>query len=746
MPKEYEEDRLVSCEEKRLVLGVINELLVAASASHNAHTILEQSLGILLKALDARAGMAYLHGEHACELVASQGIAAEDVEQLHRYDLMHSNAKDWMNLAQPVSLDQEDADQDVIKQALRVAGCSLIDALRLVTHDEHLGYLIVGYAKASPFSQEGRDLLHTVGLAVGLAVDNSRLYRQMEKRLREIQALYDVGSALVSTLDLDDLLTLIVRSAVGTIEKASNGVLHLLDEETSELHPRALTFVGEVRPDQIGRTQMRTGRGVAGYALETGQVVNIPDVSQDPRFVRVGQMRPFASMLVVPMRLGDRNIGTLSIDSAETHAFSPSDERLLVTLATQAAAAIQNARLVRDLQQSLAELENTHAQLIQSEKLSAVGQLIAGVAHELNNPLTAVMGYAQLLQGGDGVDASVSRDLQKIYSQAQRAAKIVQNLLTFARQHKAERQQVDVSEVLERTLELRAYQLRMDNIEVETRLAQQPLVTLADPNQLQQVFLNLINNAHDAISAYRASGHLLVESQRCGDTIVVSLADDGPGLSPQVQRHLFEPFFTTKEVGRGTGLGLSICYGIISQHGGRIWAENTSDSGARFVVELKVATESGQIVEEAKPTVEPPPKKGLVLIVEDEADLASVVERMLVQDGHRVLLASDAESALQRLAELQAKGVKPDLILSDIRMPGLGGPELYVRIREASPYLLTRLVFTTGDTLSQETRDFLQQSGRPYLPKPFGIDDLRTTMTHIFQEETSPMAPSSLPL
>lgn len=714
-------------QDSRLPLLVIAPLLEASNAA-NTQDALARSLQVVLEALGGTFGVAYFSSWGELELVAERGPVPELLTGSRLVGLESPIGRMCSGGARVLPLETQEGADAAFLRGLAGPGCSALVVLPLAARAECLGCVCIGCPAAEPIQALGQDRLDSLGLAVGLVVENARLHRQLDSRLREGEALYKVSKALVSTLQLDDILGLVVHSATETIEKANNAVLHLLDEKTGELRPRALTFVGQVvRPDQTGRSGMRSGRGVAGQVVETGQIVNIADVSKDPRFLRVGSVRPFASMLVVPLSLGERHIGTLSVDSLETHAFSPDDERLLLTLATQAAAAIENARLVSDLQHSVTELRTTQEQLVQSEKLSAIGQLIAGVAHELNNPLTAVMGYAQLVQMSEGLDERVVSDLGRIQAQAQRAAKIVQNLLTFARQHKVERQYVDVNEVLERTLELRGYHLRVENIVVDTQLEQRELGTLADPNQLQQVFLNLINNAQDAMIEAHHGGRLLVRSEQRGDRIVVSIADNGPGLPLEVQKHLFEPFFTTKEVGRGTGLGLSICYGIVSQHGGRIWADSVPGQGATFYVELVVASPAslgGEAAKPATPTVSP----RIVLVVDDEVDITALVERMLTQDGHRVYVAHSGEVALQRLAELRRQGYRPDLILSDIKMPGLDGRAFYEFIRSHDPALLEHLAFATGDSLSTETRSFLQEVGRPYISKPFGVEELRALM------------------
>jgi two-component system, NtrC family, sensor kinase len=465
--------------------------------------------------------------------------------------------------------------------------------------------------------------------------------------------------------------------------------------------------------------------------------VNVPDLSKDECFVRMGETRHFASMVAVPLKMAERRLGTLSVGSKRPNAFTVRDEHLLTTLAAQAAVALENARLVYDLQKSLLDLRQTQSQLIQLAKLSAIGQLIAGVAHELNNPLTAVMGYTQLVQTTPGLDGTVQQDIQKIYDQADRAAKIVQNLLAFAREYRAERQAVDVNDVLRRTLDLRIYQLRVENIIVETDFWSDTLITWADGNQLQQVFLNLINNAQDAMVAYRGGGHMRLVTGREGDRIRVDVIDDGPGLAPEVREHLFDPFFTTKEAGRGTGLGLSICSGIVSEHGGEIQVHSERHKGTTMTVFLPTAPQerlrSLAVTDDEMPSPSPSsqPSRYRTLIVEDERDVAHLLQRLLLDQGYEVVLAANGEEALR---ELDADSRSFDLIISDIKMPGLGGCELYTHLEHVAPELRQRMLFITGDTLSPTTSAFLQYSGLPHLDKPFTLVELTRAMEELLND------------
>jgi two-component system NtrC family sensor kinase len=376
----------------------------------------------------------------------------------------------------------------------------------------------------------------------------------------------------------------------------------------------------------------------------------------------------------------------------------------------------------RGVARDVSERARLQAQLIQSAKLSGIGQMISGVAHELNNPLTTVMGYAQLLQVSD-VDETIKEDLQMIYKDALRAQRIVQNLLTFARQKKPQRSSVDINEIIKRALDLRNYQLKVDNIEVVTELVENLPWTMADDYQLQQVFLNIINNAHQAMVQEKGRGTLTIRTEIVdNDTIRVSFTDTGPGIPSEALDKVFDPFFTTKEVGAGTGLGLSVSHGIIQEHKGRIWAESEPGQGAAFFVELPIKSWLEDITIPS-PDEEPeraPSEGRRILVIDDERSIVSLMVRVLRESGYQVDGVTSAQLALKKLGH-----GRYDLIISDIRMPEMDGPTCEERVRATDPALAERIIFITGDLLSPSTQAFLEKWEGRFIKKPFDVERLR---------------------
>ena len=363
-------------------------------------------------------------------------------------------------------------------------------------------------------------------------------------------------------------------------------------------------------------------------------------------------------------------------------------------------------------------------QMEQTERLSALGQIVAGVAHELNNPLTSVIGFGQLLLSGP-LPEEARRDVERIVSQARRMSRIVQNLLVFARDREPEWTATDLNAVIRQVVEMREHELSVANIQVELELDEDLPVIRADPYQLQQVFFNLVLNAEQAMREAHQGGRLTVRTTLSpdGEWLRAEVIDDGPGIPPQNLKRIFDPFFTTKEVGKGTGLGLSVCYGIVEEHGGRIWAESEYGHGATFIVELpaRPAEETAAVprpLVTRETTLPSAPRR--ILVVDDEDTITSMLGRVLPLWGYQVAIAEDGPEALRRLSEGQF-----DLILCDIRMPGMKGQELMARLREERPEYAQRIVFMTGDTVSPDTQEFLQGAGRPVLRKPFTLELLQ---------------------
>jgi len=354
-------------------------------------------------------------------------------------------------------------------------------------------------------------------------------------------------------------------------------------------------------------------------------------------------------------------------------------------------------------------------QLIQSEKMSAIGQLVSGVAHELNNPLAGISAFAQLLLSEKRFPPDQRTAAEMIYAEARRASRIVQNLLTFARQHKPERTPTSVNQVLDDTLELRGYELRVRGIDVQRDYDEQSPETMADAHQLQQVFLNLITNAEQAMErAERDQQRLTIRTRRAGDLIRIEVEDTGPGIPPNLLERIFNPFFTTKPTGSGTGLGLSISLGIVREHEGRIWAENATQGGARFVIELPIVAPRPTGEFPSAPASQPVADRLHVLVVDDEASVRVALQRYLSGKGHEVETTASGREALARMREDAF-----DAVIIDMRMPDVSGEQLFGELKARDPSYAERVIFTTGQLVDDSVRNFLASTGRPCVPKPF---------------------------
>jgi len=484
----------------------------------------------------------------------------------------------------------------------------------------------------------------------------------------------------------------------------------------------------------------------------------------------------FQSEIVVPLLARGRVLGTITCVLGEgVRRYSAADLALAEELARRAALAFDNARLYQEAraaqealrqahtvleqrvaertaaleremterQQAEAQLRQQQAVFFQHEKLAAMGTMLASVAHELNNPLAVIMMEADLLheegqspaptQSRQRQDDVQAEPLKAIMQAAERCMRIVRNFLTLARQHPPERQNVALNTVIHGAMELLVYGLQVDTITLDWQLAPDLPVLWADPYQLHQVIVNLVTNAHHALRDGPLPRRLTLTTRYDprGPEVVLEVADTGPGIPPALQTRLFEPFFTTKPPGVGTGLGLPLCRGIIEEHGGSISVESQPGQGTVFRVVLPLPAEASTGRAPGSPDT-PPAVTNIaktILVVDDEPGIARALAHLLRRDGHTVDTAANGQIALTKLPT-QAY----DLILCDLRMPELDGPGLYQALQQQHPHLLRRVIFLTGDTLSEEARTFLEQTEIPRLSKPFRAAEVRQLVQQVLQK------------
>lgn len=387
--------------------------------------------------------------------------------------------------------------------------------------------------------------------------------------------------------------------------------------------------------------------------------------------------------------------------------------------------------VVQDLTDQLAveaEMARQREALHQREKLSALGEVLAGVAHELNNPLSVVVGQALMLRETAQQPKNIER-ARKISEAADRCARIVKTFLAMARQQPAESRPVDINAVVESAIEVTGYSLRSSDIDIVVRLTAELPPVLGDASQLGQVVTNLLVNAQQALEeiASRRRVEVATDFDAEEGTVNITIRDNGPGIPDQLKARIFEPLFTTKGVGSGTGIGLALCNRIVEVHGGKIRLDSRKGGGAQFLIRLPASTLASRIADAEQVAGRSAGAKR-ILVIDDEEDVADLMAEILEEAGYEVMAAGSGAEAL-RIIEREDF----DALLSDVRMPHLDGPALYAILRERRPALADRLAFVTGDTMSPKARRFLESTDRPYIEKPINPVEVRGLVQRLME-------------
>ena len=590
--------------------------------------------------------------------------------------------------------------------------------------------------------------------------DLRNAYRDIEnERASRMQELLEISTAMNATLDEDTLLPMVMDRIVDLLE-ADRGHLVLLrssalpdDDRAGENYPFE-TKVSLVRDRKGGKEEGLLSQTIIRRVIDQRKPILLEDALHDSS---IGQSRSvyelgLRSVMATPLVSRGTIIGVLSVENRKAvGVFNNEDLEFLQIFGSQAAVAIENAGLYRNLKEVQGQLSRAHQalklevvesqealqqererlQTLESEvrhldKMAAMGMMVSSIAHELNNPLTGALGFAELLGRGDNLTEKQRHMLGHISSEMGRCAEIIRSLLKFSRKAKEQREALQLNRLVRDAVDLRRYQFEVSNVTIREDYSDAVPLMLLDNVQLKGVILNLLNNAFDAIQTTAGSGLITVTTQVTGDRVLLEISDTGGGIKDLAK--IFDPFYTTKDVGKGTGLGLSVAYGVVHSHGGKILASNT-DVGAKLTISLPLApvqaTEPPRL-EMVKQPVSAPRSDLRVLVVDDEMVVRDLVKAVLEGEGYQVDQAGSGNEGC-KLMETHTY----DLVITDLRMPGgMSGMDVYHWIEKNRPQLSRRVVFITGDLLTQNLRDAMDQVSSKVLSKPFEV----VTLLHAARE------------
>lgn len=587
----------------------------------------------------------------------------------------------------------------------------------LIVREMIIGTMAIGSSdREVHFQKKEIELLHNFAHQAAVAIGNAKLYEDSLAKIKQLTTLYEISKTLSSTLDLDDLFKKALELLKDRLGYTACGIL-LLDREKDELYIKQV--IGE-NPEKMPKSRFRVGiDGIVGWAAKSGEVVYIADVSKDSRYIAWGPS--IKSEAVFPLKIRDQLYGILNIESDVLNGFDEEDLKTLSSFASQMSISIENAQLFSDLKQTLRELKQAQDQIVQAEKLRAMGEMASGVAHDFNNVLAVVLGNIQLLlhQLDHLSPDEVREGLKVIERSSKDGAETIRRIQEFTGVRR-DREFVllslneIVTEVVTITQPRWRDQVQKKGIQVglTTHLGDIPMV-MGNPSELREVLTNIVFNAVDAMPT---GGELTVTTQpQAEGWVEVRVADTGIGMSEEVKKRVFDPFFTTKGV-TNSGLGMSVSYGIIKRHGGEILIDSELEKGTNFVIHLPTGTsEEEAVVKEVAEVRES--RQARILVIDDEDSVRDVLSRMLKAKGHQVTVASNGEEGIERF-----RSEPFDLVFTDLGMPKLSGWEVGKTIKGINPKVPIAMITGWGVELDRQK---LNENGIDLsIAKPFNFDQV----------------------
>ncbi len=599
--------------------------------------------------------------------------------------------------------------------------CSFM-GVPIKSKNEVLGVLFVGFKRIERFRKQQLDLLANIANHIGIAVENARLYKEAENWISQLETIRKITNRLNKINNVRTIAFSIAEEIKKVIE-FDNCRVFLLDESGQNLFPVAFgSEVEEYKGETADLLRMKLGEGITGWVAEAGVGKVIDDVERHPKARHIPGT-PFIdeSMVAVPMVYEGKVRGVITLSKLGLRQFNQSQLGLLSILGNEAIVAVENARLFEDLKRAYSKLKTTQEQLIQSEKLNALGEMAGGVAHDFNNVLGAILGRAQLLHLSAS-DPKIKNGLSLIEKAAMDGAGTVRRIQEFTRVRADEAfVEININEMVKQSIEMTRHKWKDQAqekgivIEIKTELVKPDPVVAGDPSELRETFTNIILNALDAMPR---GGKIKISSKMKGKSVLLSFADTGIGMSEEVKRKVFDPFFTTKGP-KGSGLGMSVGYGIVIRHGGKIYLQSDRKEGTTFYIEIPIKKLPPAPSSEEDFAL--PQKKARILIIDDEPAIIDLLKEILELHDQKVATALEGNEGIEKF-----KKEKFDIVFTDLSMPEMSGWEVVRVLKELDP--CATMVMITGWGTQLDSKSLEEEGIDLVVAKPFEVKKVLETV------------------